>query len=655
MKFLDADNDHNYTNSEDWAEVAGYILYNGGALPSGAAVRMMSGNFYVEGFNPAVGDTFTILEGLHMPANPEGHWAGSADPNPSYVNQVYYRYISETYTIEWTAESGWIRQATEAEPNTLNKITEVKENEAGATMPATYEFTLNFDLRVSKDELTELEKDENYSKNIYLDGKSIYEWNQTVAAEDNDGEPISAISVSAYGTGLTLTVVKSTNIIKANTNFSVKVTSDFVCPSGNTIEEDITRYYISGLGYWSTVAPYEIEKTHALTVSGVKAFEVIDGGANGALYIEFNEAIADGQLLFYNCHPEYLKTLPAGYPVDKADDFASSGSTLSFINNVVINGKSIAEYWTELSGAEAKSSLYQCHIMSSTLIRIGTAVSNGFSGNEEITIVLKKGLVFFNGAYLDHDVTISYKPAEGETPASTTYFVAAETVALSSDKTELKLGETAVLNAVVAPAEYTETLSYISSDETVATISVSEEGDVIVTALKAGTTKITAKAGDVVSDEITITVSNPSATAIVLSADKTQLKVNETASLTADVTPEVYDGTLVYVSSDETIASVSAEGVVTAKKAGTVKITAKIGDLVSNEITITVTEEAKPDDSSDTSSDSGKPDDSSDASSDSGSSEASSDGSSCGSVISASLLGSVALLGAVIVLKKKKD
>lgn len=656
IKFTDSGNDHNYMDVQNWVEVKGYILYNGETtLPSGVSIRMLSGNFHVEGFNPAAGDTLTILEGLHMPANPVGQMGGV----PSYADQVYYGYISETYTIEWTAESGWVRQAAASEPNTLNKITEVKEIEAGATMPATYEFTLNFDLRVSKNELTELEKDENYAKNIYLNDKSIYEWNQTVSAENNDGEPIPAISVSAYGTGITLVVVKSTGIVKAGENLSVKVSTDFVCTSGNTIEEEITRYYISGLGYWSTVAPYEIEKTTALTVGGVKAFEVIDNGTNGVLYVSFNEAIADGQLLWYNCHPEYRKTLPAGYAVEKADDFASSGATLNFIEHIYINGKSMADYWTQLSGSEAKSSLYQCHIITPTLLRIGSAVSNGFSGNEEITVVLKKGLVFFNGAYLDHDVTVVYTPAAGETPASTVYSVAAETIVLSSDKTELTLGETAALTAVVAPADYTEELTYISSDSSVASVSVSEDGEAIVTALKAGTAQITAKAGDVLSNEIAFTVSNPPATAVVLSSDKEQLKVNETASLTADVTPEVYDGTLVYVSSDETIASVSADGVVTAKKAGTVTITARIGELVSNEISITVVEEEKPDDSSDDSSSAGSsesddPGTSSSSEASDGSGKTSSE-SGCGSVVSAGFIGSAALLGIAILLKKKKD
>ena len=498
-------NVQNYVNVQKWIEVKGYLLLNGEPYNNGD-IHMMSGNFYVYPAKAfAIGDTITVLEGLHMPSNPESHWADSAVPAPSYAEQQYSGYISETYTIEYT-NAGWVKQAEVGEPNTLKEITAVTENEAGATMPATYSFTMNFDLRVSKTELTGLEADDNYAANIYIDGKSVKEINATVSAEDNDGEAIPAVTVSAYGTGITLTVVKSTDIVKANTGFSVKVGKEFVCSTGNTIEEDITRYYISDLEYWTNVEPYQLEKTRALTIKNVGAFEIIDNGVNGVVYFNFNEELASKQLLAYNFHPAYMKTLPAAYPVDLADEFAASGATSNFITHVVINGQTIAEYWKGLSGAQAKSSRFECHILATSTgvnrLRIGTNVSNGFDGKSAITITLKEGLVIYGGAYLDHDVTLTYTPADGDVAASTVYSSAAKTIELSADKTELDIGETAQLTKTVAPADFTGELVYVSSDETVATVSA--EG--VVTALKAGTAKITVKAGDVVSNEVTITV-----------------------------------------------------------------------------------------------------------------------------------------------------
>lgn len=663
-------NDMNYTFVQKWIEAKGYLLLNGEPYNNGD-IHCMSGNFYVypsTAFN--VGDTITVLEGLHMPANATNTWG----QNPAYTEQTYSGYIAETFTIEYTS-AGWVKKAEAGEPNTLKDVTALTENEAGATMPATYSFTMNFNLRVSKDELTELEKDDNYAANIYINGKSVKEWNATTTAEDNDGEIIPAISVSAYGAGITLSVVKSTNIIKAGEGFSAKVGKEFVCSTGNIIEEDITRYYLPELEYWTNVEPYEIQKTQALTIKNVGAFEIIDGGANGVVFFNFNENIASKQLLAYNFHPAYMKTLPAAYPVDLADEFAASGATVNFINHVVINGKTIAEYWKDLSGAQAKSSRFECHILATSTgvnrIRIGSNVSNGFDGNTAITVTLKEGLVFYGGAYLDHDVTLTYTPANGDVAASTVYASAAKTIELAADETNLVAGNTANLTATVAPADYTGELVYEVSDNTVVSVA-----DGVITALKAGVATITAKVGDVISNEVTITVKNPAATAIAIAADKTELEVSQTAKITPTVTPAEYDGTLVYVVSDNTVVSVSADGVVTALKAGTATITAKIGDeLVSNEITVTVTEKEEPvtPGESTSESDSASAGESADASESTGGDSAntgdsasagnsasgngSTGSSGCGGAVSAGLFGILGLgIGAAVVaFKKKKD
>lgn len=640
-------NDMNYTFVQKWIEAKGYLLLNGEPYNNGD-IHCMSGNFYVypsTAFN--VGDTITVLEGLHMPANATNTWG----QNPAYTEQTYSGYIAETFTIEYTS-AGWVKKAEAGEPNTLKDVTALTENEAGATMPATYSFTMNFNLRVSKDELTELEKDDNYAANIYINGKSVKEWNATTTAEDNDGEIIPAISVSAYGAGITLSVVKSTNIIKAGEGFSAKVGKEFVCSTGNIIEEDITRYYLPELEYWTNVEPYEIQKTQALTIKNVGAFEIIDGGANGVVFFNFNENIASKQLLAYNFHPAYMKTLPAAYPVDLADEFAASGATVNFINHVVINGKTIAEYWKDLSGAQAKSSRFECHILATSAgvdrIRIGSNVSNGFDGNTAITVTLKAGLVFYGGAYLDHDVTLTYTPANGDVAASTVYTSAAKTIELAADETNLVAGNTANLTATVAPADYTGELVYEVSDNTVVSVA-----DGVITALKAGVATITAKVGDVISNEVTITVKNPAATAIAIAADKTELEVSQTAKITPTVTPAEYDGTLVYVVSDNTVVSVSADGVITALKAGTATITAKIGDeLVSNEITVTVTEKEEPVTPGESTSESNSA-----SAGNSASGNGSTGSSGCGGAVSAGLFGILGLgIGATVVaFKKKKD
>ena len=68
------------------------------------------------------------------------------------------------------------------------------------------------------------------------------------------------------------------------------------------------------------------------------------------------------------------------------------------------------------------------------------------------------------------------------------------------------------------------------------------------------------------------------ATSITLDKESASLKVGETVTLTATITPDdVTDKTVTWTSSDESVAVV-ADGVVTAKKIGTTTITAKAGE-----------------------------------------------------------------------------
>lgn len=128
--------------------------------------------------------------------------------------------------------------------------------------------------------------------------------------------------------------------------------------------------------------------------------------------------------------------------------------------------------------------------------------------------------------------------------------------------------------AVTVPVGYDGTLSYVSGDENVVTV----DADGNLTIVGAGTT--------------TITVSGTESTYGAAPADVTYEVVIEKATVTlafaeselniiqGEAVPEnalnkgVYDGTIVYTSSDEAIATVSAEGEVTVLADGTVTITA---------------------------------------------------------------------------------
>ncbi|PZL75692.1 hypothetical protein CI088_04420 [Enterococcus plantarum] len=77
-------------------------------------------------------------------------------------------------------------------------------------------------------------------------------------------------------------------------------------------------------------------------------------------------------------------------------------------------------------------------------------------------------------------------------------------------------------------------------------------------------------------------------TALVVNAEKKELKEGQTQQLTTVFTPENSTANLTWTSSDEALATVSETGVVTALKAGTVTIIAKTESGLSGEVALTI-------------------------------------------------------------------
>ena len=160
----------------------------------------------------------------------------------------------------------------------------------------------------------------------------------------------------------------------------------------------------------------------------------------------------------------------------------------------------------------------------------------------------------------------------------------AESITISQETATLKVGETVELTATVMPEDATDkTVSWTSSDEAVATVDA--EGK--VTAVALGEATITATCGEV-STYCTVTVVATPAESITISQETATLKVGETVELTATVMPEdATDKTVSWTSSDEAVATVDAEGKVTAVALGEATVTAKCGE-VSTYCTVTV-------------------------------------------------------------------
>ncbi len=155
--------------------------------------------------------------------------------------------------------------------------------------------------------------------------------------------------------------------------------------------------------------------------------------------------------------------------------------------------------------------------------------------------------------------------------------VEAASVTLDKKSLTLTVKQQQKLKAVVAPSNATDkALTWKSSSPTVA--SVAQDGT--VKALKAGTATITARTanGKSASCKVTVKAAVVAVKKVTLGKTKLTLGVKEKFTLKAKVTPSDATSKKVTWKSDKTsVATVSAKGVVTAKKAGTAKITATAG------------------------------------------------------------------------------
>ena len=175
----------------------------------------------------------------------------------------------------------------------------------------------------------------------------------------------------------------------------------------------------------------------------------------------------------------------------------------------------------------------------------------------------------------------------GSTPGSGLPTVEVTGLTLTPATATLEEGKQVTLTATVAPADATDkTVTWDSDNKAVATVS-----NGTVTAVKAGTANITAKAGNITKTcKVTVTAKKPTdvaVTAVKLDATAITLDKGKTRTLTATVEPaNATNKTVTWTTSDAKVATVS-NGTVTAVEKGTATITAKAGDKTAT-CTVTV-------------------------------------------------------------------
>ena len=159
--------------------------------------------------------------------------------------------------------------------------------------------------------------------------------------------------------------------------------------------------------------------------------------------------------------------------------------------------------------------------------------------------------------------------------------IAVEGITLDKTTATVEEGATVTLTATVTPDNATDkTVTWSTSNETIATVS-----DGVVTGVKAGEVTITAKAGDK-SATCTVTVTAAATepevvpvTGVTLNQTTVTLDIDQSITLTATVAPENATNKAVTWASDKTdVATVDANGKVTAVAAGTANITVTTQD-----------------------------------------------------------------------------
>lgn len=146
-------------------------------------------------------------------------------------------------------------------------------------------------------------------------------------------------------------------------------------------------------------------------------------------------------------------------------------------------------------------------------------------------------------------------------------------IEIAEHETEVEVGKSISISGTVLPSDATDSMiMYKSSDTSIATVSSTGE----VKGISKGNVDIILTAGGVTKTvPITVKVSTAE---ITLNKDFLVLKVGETYQLSAKVLPEEANNEIIYSSTDNSIASVTSEGFVTAKGKGSAAIIVSNGD-----------------------------------------------------------------------------
>lgn len=196
------------------------------------------------------------------------------------------------------------------------------------------------------------------------------------------------------------------------------------------------------------------------------------------------------------------------------------------------------------------------------------------SSDEEVATINKNGIVTAQGpgtATITVRTVFDYKDYEQSCELAVDYD-APESVVVKAPDLIMALGTTMTLTAEVKPAGALQQVKWSSSNTATATIS--EEG--VITPVSVGKVTLTAAtaANEAIKGSIEIEVFYAKPTEVTVTIDKDELRVGDTAQLTARVNGQYASQAVRWFTGDDKIATVSETGLLTCVGVGKVVITA---------------------------------------------------------------------------------
>lgn len=257
----------------------------------------------------------------------------------------------------------------------------------------------------------------------------------------------------------------------------------------------------------------------------------------------------------------------SGYPlypvgITATDSLANSFYTGDIFANTVgtSSGLNVTLHFSDKSSEVLAKNQFDYVVKNSSGIQIDPTEGFATEGTYTVTVTDKT-----------YGLTYSYNLVVTEKPIIT--IVSVESVSISSSASSVRVGETISFTADVQPSYATnKKVAWESSDS--ATALINPEG--IVTGVKAGSVTITARTLDGgFTDSETITVVNKPVTSITLNESSLSMNLGGSdAQLTATINQDATIQTISWSSSDQSVATVSADGKVHAVSEGTATITA---------------------------------------------------------------------------------